>query len=153
MKKTNWVSYGATVLYTLFFVFCFFFIINSKFSARLAELNLQAAEHGMPMSTTPKNLERAPESFRLNLTVESRDFPIEEMTKTKAWSKPQNIVAGYARRLELMEGQHRKQSFWAFRLSVVSMIGAVLCRLLGRRNNRKETPNTSENGKTGADPV
>jgi hypothetical protein len=153
MKKTHWTSYGMIVCYTLFFVFCFFFIIDSRFSSRLAQLNLRAAERGLPMSISPKNLESAPESFRLGLRAESGSFPTEEMTKTKAWNTLQNTVSGYAQRLDILEKQHRKQSSWTLRLSVVSMIGAILCGFSSRTNGHKEAPGASETGKAGTDTV
>lgn len=54
-NRVNWVSKGATIFATLFFVFCVLSIVESKSSIHISKLGIE--------SIAPENLKRVPESF------------------------------------------------------------------------------------------
>ena len=110
--KEQWVSKGHIVLSTVFFVLCAFFIFDCLSQTRVIESGAAA----------PGVLERAPESFRLRLRAESGSFPVEEMTKTEAWSELQKKVSAYAQRLELLQQQNRHRSMIVALLYLVSAV-------------------------------
>lgn len=153
MQKAGWISHGHAICNTLFFVFCSLFIANgvlgiqfSKLNIRLSQLDLQGVERGMPMTSAPQNLESVPESFRLGLRVESRDFPTEEMTQTQAWSGLQNTATAYAQRLELMQSglqridsQNTNLSLWMAGLYFLSAVGMVVFGMWDRQGNQAQT--------------
>jgi len=85
----------------------------------------------------PENLKRAPESFRISLRAESRDFPVEEMTKTKSWGKLQSTVSGYAQRLELIENQNRQRSIIISGIYLVSAIGMAVFARINRKKKQE----------------
>ena len=160
MRKTDWISHGLTVSYSLFFVFCSFNILDTGFSTRMTRSNLRAYESGIRASLAPENLATAPESLRLGLRVESRDLPTEEMTKTKAWSKLQNTVSEYARRLEFVEAQNElweqraaKRSLWLTCLSLIPVAGTLVFTLLDRKNKDEQAEKEAEIRKTGTGPT
>jgi hypothetical protein len=150
-KKANWISHGSTAFSTLFYVFCVFCIVDVILSLQVSKLDRQGREHGMPTTIAPKNLEGAPEMFRLSLRVESRDFPTEEMTKMKAWSELQNTVTAYAQRLELMDSQESKRSLVTVGLYLLSAIGVFVFSILDRRNGRQEADGKVKSGTTPTD--
>jgi hypothetical protein len=152
-KKSNWISHGSTVFSTLFFVFCACSIVDTRFGLQVSKLDRQGRERGMPTTVAPKNLGRAPEMFRLSLRVESRDFPTEEMTKTKAWSELQNTVTAYAQRLELMDSQESKRSLVTVGLYLLSAIGIFVFSILDRRNGPHGADGKEKSGTTPTDPV
>jgi len=114
---------------TLFFVFAIINILQSRSNRQIGKLGIN--------SIAPENLQTAPESFRLKLRVESRDFPVDEMTKTKAWTELQDELTGYSERLKLMDKQNDKRSDWIISFYMISAIGMVACTYLNKRNKRR----------------
>jgi hypothetical protein len=129
LNKSYWLSNGCVIFSTLFFVFCFIGIENSISSIRVTKLGI--------VSIAPENLNRSLESFRLSLIVESRDFPAEEMVKTKSWGKLKSTVSAYAQRLELIENQNRRRSITVSCLYLFSAIGMATFAILNRKKQRK----------------
>ncbi len=130
LNKSNWLSNGYVIFTTLFFVFCLIFIMNTISSIRVSKLGLE--------SIAPANLKRAPESFRLNLTVESQDFPVKEMMNTKSWDELQSKLSAYAYRLELIENQNRLRSITESFLYLFSAIGMATFALINKKKKRKD---------------
>jgi len=129
LNKSNWLSNGYVIFATLFFVFGLIFIVNSISSSRVSKLGI--------VSIAPENLNRALESFRLNLIVESRDFPTEEMMNTKSWGEFQSTVSAYAQRLELIENQNRLRSITESFLYLFSGIGMAIFATINRKKQQK----------------
>lgn len=117
--KSDHMSKGYTIFTTLFFAFCILFIIETIFSTKVINLGID--------TISPENLKEAPESFRLSLQVESRDFPVEEMKNTQSWVMFQKTVTGYAKRLELLERQNRYR-----RLGIAFAIGVLAFQVLSK---------------------
>ncbi len=141
--KVTWISHSFVICYSLLFVFCYISIADTKFSTRMTESKLQAYENGIPSSLAPSNLKRIPEHLRLSLQVESRDFPTEQLTQTKAWSELQNTLAEYARRLDFIEEQNRlwerrdmKRSDWFLYLTLACVFGLLILDLSDRENRK-----------------
>jgi hypothetical protein len=124
-------SFVEAVFSTLFFVFCILSIVESISSMRISELGIE--------TIAPKNLERAPELFRLSLQAESRDFPAEEMTRTESWSQLQSAVSGYAERLDMIERMNRRRALWTSFVLLFSAIGMVAFPVLSRKRKKGDT--------------
>lgn len=118
LSKSQWLSNGYSIFSTLFIVFALMSIANSYSYIRLSRLGL--------VSIAPENLKSAPESFSLRLKVESFDFPVEEMVKSKSWGELQSDVSAYAQRLELIENENRLRSIIVMCLYLLSTIGMAL---------------------------
>jgi hypothetical protein len=131
MNRDNSVSIGASIFSTLFFVFSILSIVESISSMRISELGIE--------TIAPKNLERAPELFRLSLQAESRDFPAEEMTRTESWSQLQSAVSGYAERLDMIERMNRRRALWTSFALLFSAIGMVAFPVLSRKRKKGDT--------------
>jgi len=129
-----WISRGSYIFATLFFVFCFAFILETQFSMRISK-------HGLP-SIAPENLKRAPESFRLKLIVESPDFPAEEMAETEAWKGLQASVDAYADRLETTRDINRRRMMGTSILYACSAVGMAAFSLLNRKWTKGELAET-----------
>jgi hypothetical protein len=125
MKKSDYISKGSIIFATLFVVFAILCIMESKYAINITNQGID--------TIAPANLKSAPELFRLNLRVESGDFPVEEMTKTKSWGELQKTVSGYAERLELLEKQNRRRSLWASLLYFISAMGMAAFSVLVRK--------------------
>jgi hypothetical protein len=91
------------------------FIENSTAYIRASKLDIAC----LP----PENLNRALELFRLNLKVESQNFPAEEMIKTKSWGELQSTVSTYAQRLKFIDNRDRLRSITVPCLYLLSGIG------------------------------
>ena len=128
LNKSNWSSNGYVIFTTLFFVFGFIFMENSKSSLRLSKLDI--------VSIAPDNLKSAPELFRLKLKVESQNFPVEEMMKTKSWGELQSTVSAYAQRLKLIENRNRERSTIELHLYLFSAIGMAIFAIINRKNSK-----------------
>ena len=132
MKNNNdWVSKALIVFTTLFFAFCIISIVETRSSMRVSK-------HGIK-SIAPENLKRAPESFRLNLLVESRDFPADEMVKTEAWKNLQASVDAYADRLETTQVESRRRMSSISGLYLCSAIGMALFSILSMKRNKGDS--------------
>lgn len=130
LNKINWLWNGYVIFSTLFFVFGLIFFVDMNSSIRVMKLGID--------SIAPENLKGAPESFRLSLRVESRDFPVEEMMKTKSWDKLQSTVSGYAKRLELIENQNRQRSIIVSWTYLVAGIGMAAFTTINRWQSKQE---------------
>ncbi len=93
--------------------------------------------------------------FRASLFLESPDFPIEEMVKTKAWAELQKEVTAYDQKLEIRRDEITKERRRAFDrlmalsvkgvrnrarmawLSILSTIGFIVFLLLDVPNMRR----------------
>lgn len=133
-NRVHWVSIGSYIFTTLFFVFCIAFILEIQSSMRISK-------HGLP-SIAPENLKRAPESFRLKLIVESRDFPAEEMAETEAWKGLQASVDAYADRLETTRDINRRRMMGTSILYACSAVGMATFSLLNRKRTKGELAET-----------
>jgi hypothetical protein len=129
-KNAEWYAKGGIVFTTLFYVFCALFIVDCLFTSRILSLGID--------SIAPANLRSAPESFKLALAAESYDFPIDKMTKTKAWAALQHTVSEYTERIELLEGQDRQRSYGVMFLYLAAAIGMAAFSGLCRRHKQKE---------------
>ncbi|MEN6336362.1 MAG: hypothetical protein ABFE01_19070 [Phycisphaerales bacterium] len=159
MSKSEWISHGQTVFYTLFLAFCGVLIVDTRFDTYVTESELKAFERGVPVSLAPSNLDTSPESLRLGLNVELDGSPGEEMAKTKAWQKLQATVSEYARRLEFVEGQYRlirlRESKHSLRITFLyggSFVGWLLLSALDRKNKRSGRSQDGLAVRTQADP-
>ena len=132
MKKNNvhWASKGSIIFTVLFFVFCIASILETRSSMRISE-------HGLK-SIAPENLKRAPESFRLNLKVESPDFPADEMAKTEAWKDLQTRVDAYADRLETTRDENWRRRWRTSILCLCSAIGMAVFSILNSKRLKAE---------------
>jgi len=129
MKSNNdWVSKASIVFTTMFFVFCIISIVETRSSMRVSE-------HGLE-SIAPENLKRAPESFRLNLLVESRDFPADEMAKTEAWKNLQARVDAFADRLETTQVESRRRTSWISIAYLCSAIGMAVFSIFNMKRSK-----------------
>jgi hypothetical protein len=102
---------------------------NSKSSLRLSKLDI--------VSIAPDNLKSAPELFRLKLKVESQNFPVEEMMKTKSWGELQSTVSAYTQRLKLIENHNRLRSTIELHLYLFSAIGMFVFAIINRKKQQK----------------
>ena len=96
---------------------------------------MRVSEHGLE-SIAPENLKRAPESFRLNLLVESRDFPAAEMTETEAWKNLQAKVDAYADRLETTQVESRRRTMGVSIAYLCSAIGMAVFSILSLKRSK-----------------
>jgi len=129
LNKSNWSSYGYVIFSTLFIVFALIFIENSISFSRVLRLCSD--------SIAPENLKSAPELFRLKLKVESKNFPVEEMMKTKSWGELQSTVSAYAQRLKLIENRNSLRSTIESSLYLFSAIGMAIFALINRKKQQK----------------
>lgn len=129
-NKLGYISKGSIIFTALFFAFCILFIMECLDATRVVDLGID--------TIAPENLKNAPESFRLRLQVESRDFPVEKMMKTESWGQLEKEVLGYAERLELLEKQNRRRRLLGALVYLISALGMAAFSGLVRKHNRNE---------------
>ena len=127
-NKSKWLQNGYAVFSAFFLLFWFFLMMDPMSSGRASKLGL-----------IPGCLKLAPELFSSSLAVESRDFPVEEMKKTKSWGELQNTVSRYDQGLELMINQNRKLSRWVSSLYLISAIGMAVFAFAAKRSPKNQT--------------
>jgi hypothetical protein len=77
-----------------------------------------------------ENLPRAAEMFEVSIPVEDREFPVERMTKLKAWKDLNDTLSAYQKRIELMEEQNAEfRDKFQFRTEWTSWAGLVMISL------------------------
>lgn len=140
-------------------VFCLLGIFEGRspnpVGEMLAELQARDEQNREPEPATHVLLRDAPEMFRASLFLESPDFPIEEMVKTKAWAELQKEVTAYDQKLEIRRDEITKERRRAFDrlmalsvkgvrnrarmawLSILSTIGFIVFLLLDVPNMRR----------------
>ena len=128
LASSKWTWHAGTVFTTLFLVFCLLSIVESRWSSQLTWPG--------PASPSPANLKMAPALFSTRLAVESRDFPVDEMTKTKAWGELQTTLSAYSARLELLDDRNREIGEWTSYIYLLSACGFCAFAFV----NRKRTP-------------
>ena len=127
--KSDLTAKGSAIFATMFFVLCGFSIYDSRSSIEVSELGLE--------SIAPDNLRRTPKIFQLTLQAESSGFPVDDMTKTKAWKDLERSTDAYSDRLELLEGQNRQRSWVVSIMYLLSAVGMAIFAFMGRRVNIK----------------
>lgn len=139
-KKTKWPAYTLTFCLTLILFCSILGTITSKFGTQLSEFALAQGQIGSS-TVAPENLASVPESFRLSLRVEAPTVPVEEMTKTRAWSELQETASRYAKRLDLMERQmleirygQMRLSNWVSGVAIASSFGLLASLAFSRRS-------------------
>ena len=141
LKKSLWLSGAATATWAIFIVLCLVGIDNARIGTLRSKQGLQLSKLGTS-SIAPDNLPRAADLLRTSVPVQNRDFPIEALTQSRAWTTLQNTLSAYAERLKLLDAQNReldhrlqKRSLWTdFAALGAIIINGLLLMLLKRRS-------------------
>jgi hypothetical protein len=89
----------------MFCILSLFSLDNSRFVS--LQMQHRSALSGLGNNTIAhENLPRAAEMFEVSIPVEDQGFPVERMTKLKAWKDLNDTLSAYAKRIELMEEQN-----------------------------------------------
>jgi hypothetical protein len=139
-EKSSRLSHAATAASTMLIVLSLVSIDNSRLGILHAKQETELANLSLD-SISPENLAKAPESLRLRIVVEDRDFPVKELMQLPAWTTLQTQLSGYAERMKLMRSQQREigrqlslRHLWtAIAALVAAMIGLLVHRRIRSR--------------------
>jgi hypothetical protein len=129
----NWhrfASRGYSVCYTLFIAFALMFIFDVTISLRGER---EHSRRGGGWSS----LASAPRAFASDLRTDSRQFPVEEIVKTRAWEKLEETIEIHADRITLVEEQYRQERRWLSYLYLGCAIGMMVFSRIARRTEEE----------------
>ena len=106
VKRNKYLSGLSVMFMTLTLVFASLSLFDvvyygSDFDRRTKIIN--------DISFMPYNLQVAPNEFKHSLALELSDFPIDELTQSKAWQLLEEKTSAYSQRLSLCTQEMDKQ--------------------------------------------
>jgi len=105
--KSQWLWTAYMTMAAVAIVLSFFSIADSRLSSLRSKQNSQLSQLGI-ISVAPDGLPLAAMGLVVNVRVQDRDFPIDELTQLPAWSTLQTTLSAYAERLKLLDAQGRE---------------------------------------------